>query len=42
MEWWKGGCENLEQLKLELIDILHFGISDILATENIYSQKLIS
>ncbi len=39
-KWWKGGCEDLEQLKLELIDILHFGISDILTTEKYVLSKI--
>jgi len=39
-KWWKGGCENLEQLNLELIDILHFGISDILTTEKYLLPKI--
>ena len=26
-KWWKAGSENLAQLRLEVIDILHFGLS---------------
>jgi len=33
-KWWKKEELNLEQLRLELIDILHFGVSDLLENKN--------
>lgn len=39
-KWWKGGKLDLEQLKLELIDILHFGVSDILTNDKHMDIKI--
>jgi len=39
-KWWKSGDENLEQLKLELIDILHFGVSKIFENEKLVDKQI--
>lgn len=31
--WWKNKSDNLEQAQIEVIDILHFGISDLAGTQ---------
>ena len=34
-KWWKSQDIDYDQMKLELVDIWHFGLSEILASENI-------
>jgi dimeric dUTPase (all-alpha-NTP-PPase superfamily) len=39
-KWWKNGQQDLEQLRLELIDILHFGVSDILINDKLVNTRI--
>ncbi|MFA7202531.1 MAG: dUTP diphosphatase [Candidatus Caldatribacteriota bacterium] len=40
-KWWKKSKEiNLEQIKLEVIDILHFGVSNIIESEKLIDNKI--
>ena len=38
-KWWKKQTPNMEQIQLELVDIWHFGLSDLLQRDPLITEK---